>query len=320
MNAHRYRMQLVSDRLKHGVWVFVRAVLVIGLSFVILHPILQKLAETFKDPADLYNPNIVWIPVHVTLANVKVVWNVLDYGRTTLNTALLSGCVMVAQTAVCALAGYAFARLRFRGSEFLFVCAVFTILVPPQTIMVPLYMQFKSFDIFNLVTLLTGRDGIPLINTYWPLVLSSLTGMGVKSGLFIYIFRQFFRGLPKELEEAAFVDGAGVVRTFVRIALPNAVPALVTVMLFTFVWQWNDTFFSGMYMGETGLLSNKMAMLDPYLKKLLTGDANLLGVDPFHLSLLKDVAVLFMMLPLIVLYLFVQNYFVESVERTGLIG
>ncbi|QHW31109.1 carbohydrate ABC transporter permease [Paenibacillus rhizovicinus] len=318
MNAHR--LQLLMNRLKDWLWVAVRNVLITGLSFVIVYPILQKASELFKDPVDIYNMNVVWVPEHYTMMNIRIVMNVLDYWHTLLNSILLSGGVMVIQTCICALAGYAFAKLKFRGINVLFSFVIFTILVPPQTIMVPLYMQFKSFDLFGLFHLLSGHSGINMLDTYWPLIISSFTGMGLKSGLFIYIFRQFFRSLPKELEEAAFVDGAGIGRTFLQIGLPNAIPALITVMLFTFVWQWNDTFFTNMYMGNMDLLSIKLGRIDPYIQKVLIGDANLLGFDPYQVSMLKDVAVLFVMLPLIVMYLFVQKYFVESVERTGLIG
>jgi multiple sugar transport system permease protein len=319
MNA--LSLHKVAEKIKIWGWAFVRIVLIFGLSFVILYPILQKLAVAFKDPVDLYNRNVVWIPEHFTLRNLTSMIKLLDYQWGVVNTFSLSAGVMIVQTIACALAGYAFAKLRFWGSSVLFGCALFTILVPPQTIMVPLYMQFKSFDVFGIVHLLTGRDGFYMLDSFWPLLVASLTGMGIKSGLFIYIFRQVFRGLPKELEEAGFVDGAGIGRSFVQLALPNAVPAIVTVMLFTFVWQWNDTFFSNMYMGNTGmLLANKLSGMTPWINHMLTGSTNTVMADPFHVSMLKDVAVLLMMSPLIILYLFVQRYFVESVERTGLTG
>ena len=319
MNVHR--LQIATDRVKHLCWVIIRSILIIGLSFVILYPILQKLSVAFKDPVDLYNLNVIWIPEHFTLINIKSMINVLDYWPTLLNTVILCVTVTVAQTAVCSIAGYSFAKLRFKGSEILFVCAIFTILIPPQTLMVPLYIKFRDFDVFGIIGLITGKGGLYLLDSYWPLIISSITGMGLKSGLFIYIFRQFFRGLPKELEESAYVDGSGIGRTFMTIVLPNAKPAIITVLLFTFVWQWNDTFFTNMYMGNSEtLLANKLSIMEPWIYHMLTGATTLINADPFHVSILKDVAVLLMISPLIIFYLFVQKNFVESVERTGLVG
>lgn len=323
MNAKQpfmYRLGGYKERVKHWLMTILRTILLIGLSFVILYPILQKLSEAFKNEIDIYNLNVIWIPQNFTLYNVKAMVHILDYWTTMPNTALLSALVMILQTASCVLAGYAFARLRFPGSNFLFVCAIFTILVPPQTLMVPLYMHFKDFDIFGLVHLFTGNNGYNLINSFWPITLSAAVGVGVKTGLYVYIFRQFFRGVPKELEEAAYIDGAGIFRTFWRVMLPSAVPAMITVMLFSFVWQWNDTFFVNLYMGNTQVLAIYLSSLPPKIANYLIGSQELNLVDPFYMSMMKDIAVLFMMAPLIIMYLFVQRYFVESVERTGLIG
>lgn len=317
----KQNVQMLIGRVRNIGWVIVRSVLIIGLSFIIIYPIIMKISVAFKDPIDIYNINVIWIPQHFTLQNFRMMIELLDYWPTLFSTAMISLSVTAAQTLVCMLSGYAFAKLRFRGSNLLFACAIFTILVPAQTIMVPLYMQFKSFDIFGLFKLLTGHEGLYMLDSFWPLIISSLTGMGLKSGLFIYIFRQFFRGLPKELEESAYVDGAGVGRTFIHIAVPNSKPAIITVALFTFVWQWNDTFFSGMYLGNTGmLLSIKLGMMSPWINFMLTGTTNTIMADPFYKSMLQDVAILLTIMPLIVLYLFVQRHFVESIERTGLVG
>src|SRR5690606_31835267 len=141
---------------------------------------------------------------------------------------------------------------------------IFTILVPPQTIMLPTYLQFRNFDFFGIASLFGGQP-LNLIDTYAPFYISALFGMGLKTGLYVYIFRQFFRGIPKDIEEAALVDGAGVFTTFVRIILPSAVPALITVMLFSFVWQWNDSFYTTMFLNNPKVLSVMMSSVAPYL-------------------------------------------------------
>jgi multiple sugar transport system permease protein len=223
---------------------------------------------------------------------------------------LISGGTTFIQLLSCAFAAYAFARLKFRGSGLLFVLVLFTIVVPPQTIMIPVYMTYRYFDLFGLVPLLTGHKSFNLIDTFWPFLISSGTAMGLKNGLYVYIFRQFFRGIPKELEEAAFVDGSGVIRTFIRVVSPNAIPAFVTVALFSFVWQWNDSYYVSLFLNQVKVLSTEMMSMGTNLKE----------PDPIYQLMLLNTGVFLMMIPLIILYLFVQRHFVESVERTGITG
>ncbi|MFD0714245.1 carbohydrate ABC transporter permease [Paenibacillus sp. GCM10027626] len=301
------------EKLKHGLWGVVRTVLIFGISFIILYPILMKLSLAFRDKADLFDSSIVWIPRHFTLANIKLVAGYLDYFTAISNTFVLSAGTAFLQLIACALAGYSFAKLRFKGSGILFAVVIFTIVIPPQTIMAPTYLHFRFFDIFGLYGLLTGNNGVNLLESYWPFYISSALAMGMKNGLYIFIFRQFFRGLPKELEEAAYVDGAGVLRTFTSVMLPNAVPAVVTVLLFSFVWQWNDNYFVNLYMANSTTLSGKLLVLPSHVRPEYVG-----GIA--YSSLLINTGTLLAIAPIFILYLFVQRYFVESVERTGLVG
>ena len=188
--------------------------------------------------------------------------------------------------------------------------------------MVPTYLQFRSFDVFGIVGLFNDGKGIKMIGTYWPFIISSMTGVGLKAGLFIFIFRQFFKGVPREIEEAAIVDGAGVFNVFFKIMLPNAIPAMITVMLFSFVWQWNDTYFTSMFLENASVISVQLQTAGATIAHNLGTEAGSSSgtVDPFYLSMLVNTSVLLAILPLIIMYMFVQRHFVESVERTGIVG
>lgn len=310
------------EKIKRFAMILFRAVLIIGLSFVILYPIFLKISIAFKHRVDLYDPTVVLIPRNFTLENFKFVIETMNYFRTLLNTFLLSSGTMLLTTISCALAGYGFARFKFRGNNLLFALVILTILVPPQTVMVPTYLQYRNFDVFGIIGLFNGGEGINLLGTYWPFFISSITGMGLKAGLFIFIFRQFFKSFPDEIEEAALVDGAGVIKTFYKIMLPNAVPAIITVMLFSFVWQWNDSYFTTMFLESADVLSLKLQTVGSNIAhRLSTAAGGGVGaVDPSYVSMLVNTAVLLAILPLIILYLFVQRHFVESVERTGIVG
>jgi len=303
---------------KRGLWSLVRLVLIAGLSFVVLFPILQKISTSIKDKVDLYSPIVVFIPEHYSLDNFVQAIAIMDYWETLVNTFLLSGTTTILTAASCALAGYAFARLKFKGSKLLFGGVILTILVPPTTILIPIYMNLKDFSLMGLTTLFTGKS-VNLLNSYWPFILTSITANSLKAGLYIYIFRQFFRGIPKEVEEAAYIDGAGVGSTFMRIMLPNAVPAIVTVLLFSFVWQWNDSFFTTTYLTSSKVMSTQLASLPYNLAIMLEGGLST-NKDPFYQSMVQDTGILLAILPLIIIYLFVQRYFVESIERTGIVG
>ncbi|REJ12795.1 MAG: carbohydrate ABC transporter permease [Paenibacillaceae bacterium] len=309
---------LSPESWKRWLWSLIRLVLITGLSYVILYPILRKISTAIKDKTDLYSPIVVWIPEHFTMDNFRQAISIMDYWETLVNTFALAGTTTLLTAASSAVAGYAFARLKFRGSNLLFAGVVLTILVPPTTILIPIYMNLKDFSLMGLIPLLTGKT-VNLLNTYWPFILTSVTANSLKAGLFIFIFRQFFRGIPREIEEAAYIDGAGVGATFARIMLPNAVPAIVTVLLFSFVWQWNDSFFTTTYLTSSKVMSTQLASL-PYNLSIFLEGGVATNKDPFYQSMVQDTGILLAILPLIIIYLVVQRYFVESIERTGLVG
>ena len=122
----------------------------------------------------------------------------------------------------------------------MFGLVIFTLVVPPQIIILPLYLNLRFFTVWGLIP----EPGIDLLGSYWPFILMGISGTGFNNGLFIFIMRQFFKGMPRELEEAAYIDGANPLQTFLRVMLPGAKPALVIVFLFATVWMYNDYFFT----------------------------------------------------------------------------
>lgn len=292
-----------------------RYVIIIGISYVILYPILQMLSTAFKDPSDIYDITVVWVPKHFTFDNFGPVLTVMNYGKAFMNSFFLSLLTSVLHVVSCTLIGYGFARFEFKGRDIVFALVIMTLVVPPQTIMIPIFLHFRFFDIFGILKALTGREGI--LDSYWPFILQSATGMGFRNGLYILIFRQYFRGMSRSLEEAAWVEGSGIFSTFYRIMLPNAVPAIVTVFLFSFVWQWNDEYFVSLFLENNEVLPVALSALASRVGSL-AGDAQ--SLDPYYVSLLNNTGSLLVIAPLLILYLFAQKYFVESIERSGLVG
>lgn len=292
----------------------IKMIILIGISFIVVSPLIGILSNTFMSENDVYNPLVYLIPEEFTLNNLKIAISQMNYVKTLIFTLLFCLAMMLIQAGICAMIGYGFARFKFKGNSLLFGLVILTIVVPTQTLMVPMYAQFRYFDLFGIVKLLTGKNGINLMNTIWPMLLMTITGLGLRSGLYIYIYRQFFKGLPKEIEEAAWIDGAGPFYTFFHVMMPNAKSSMITVMLFSFVWQYNDTYFASLYMNNFNLLSLKVTTLAANVTQALKiQDTNILQV-------IVDSGILLVIVPLLIIYLFLQRHFMEGIERSGIVG
>jgi multiple sugar transport system permease protein len=315
-----YVRNLQLHRLNSLGWSLIRGVIILGICYLILYPTIIKISVAFMSYQDMYDMTVKYIPRNFTLKNFRDVSYWMNYPVALFNTFKLSLLTSTLQIISCTIIGYGFARFQFKGRNLLFAAVILTLVVPPQTIMVSLFMHFRFFDFFGLFTMGSESSGINLLDSYWPFILLSSTGMGLKNGLYIYILRQFFRGMPKELEEAAYVDGAGLFRTFLTVMLPSAVPAMATVYLFSFVWQWTDNFYTGLFLNRLSVLSVQLSGVSLTARTDLRTEGSLGVIDPAYASMLNNTGSLLVVVPLIVLYLFAQRYFVESVERSGLVG
>lgn len=312
--------KITKARLGAFLWSIIRGVIVLGICFTILQPLFVKISVSFREEQDLYDSSIKYIAKHFTLDNYKIAFHGMDYVNTFIRTLGLSGGVAFIQLIACLLTAYGFARFRFPGKKILFGCVILTLIVPPQVIMLPLFMHFRFYDFFGIIQTLTGSKA-NLIDTFWPFFIQAATCTGFKNGLYIYMLRQFFKGMPKELEEAAFVDGSGKLRTFLQIMLPSAVPMMVTIFLFGFVWQWTDSFYSSIYLNNvkvipTALTSLVYQVADQY--KTFGGNMNF--ISPGFSSMINNTGVVMTILPLVILYLVCQKFFVEGIERSGIVG
>ncbi len=287
--------------------------ILIGVSYVILSPIIGMIVNSISSDKDAYNPMVYILPQFPTLERYALAWERLEYLPTIGKNLLYVIVLMLMQIFICSMVGYGFARFNFPLKKLLFGCVVVMIVIPSHTIMLPLYMTFKEFDPFGLVTALTGAGG--LMGTTVPMFIMTALGTGVRSGLYIYIFNQFFRGLPKEIEEAALVDGAGVWYTYFRIMLVNAMPSVITVAVFSMVWQFNDTFYAKLFViSEEVVISKKIGSLATVLATI---DKIL---NPTIQELYVNAGIILVVLPILIVYLWLQKYFIEGVERSGIVG
>ncbi|MBQ6695299.1 MAG: carbohydrate ABC transporter permease [Lachnospiraceae bacterium] len=292
----------------------VRVLILIGVGYVILSPLIGMFVNSISSNKDAYNPMVFVIPEFPTLEKYKLVIERLDYFPTIGRDLLYTLTLTAIQILVCSMVGYGFARFQFPLKNFLFACVVVMIVIPTHTIMLPLYMTFKEFDPLGLMTLLKGGP-VNLMGTVVPMYIMTALGSGVRSGLYIYIFNQFFRGLPKEIEEAALVDGCGVWYTYFRIMLINAMPSVITVAVFSIVWQFNDTFYANLFLISPDVVISKKIS---GLQAQIANEDKILDLPIQELYL--DAGIILVILPIIIIYVLLQRHFIEGVERSGIVG
>lgn len=304
--VHRFFM---GSKETHGV-LFSTAVyvLLIVIGFVYVYPLLYMFVTSIKPLRDLLNESVKWIPTAVYFDNYEQAIKVLDFSHSLLNTILLTGVSSILQVAIASLTGYGFARYHFRGKGILFAVLIIAFILPQQATLVPTYLLFKDLGI---------------IGTIKAFVYPAALGQGLKSTVIVLIFYQFYKQIPLSLVEAAQLDGCGQIRIFWSIALPSVSAAFLIGFLFSFVWYWNETYLTSLFISNTGLgnqhsvstLLIKLQAFEESYKNMNQADSG--SVNRINESI-RMAGTMLCITPLLVLYAFLQRYFVESIDRVGL--
>jgi len=299
--------------------------LVMGICFAILYPLIRVIPIVSSEFRQLDNPDVIWVPLEFSNLSFRAAIRVA-FGNFTpmMWTVLYSVLTAVIQIITSAMAGYSLGRVDFPFKRIIMGAVILVIIVPPQALLIPQFLSFHSFDVFGLVTLFTGSS-INLINNPMTLYMLSFFGFGVRQAIFIFIFRQFFKGLPNELEEAALIDGCGFYKTFVRIAFPNAIPAMMTVFVLSFVWNYGDTYLTGYFHPQGPYMANTLsttfaAQNQQVLLQGISRIFNLPVVTTFVFDAVKHAAALIYLVPLLVIYFATQKKIVDNFERSGIVG
>lgn len=306
------------------VWYLFRFILMVGICFVILSPFLKQLLKSVWPLSDFSNTQVYLIPTRIDF-NIYVQlakhWHYLSILRNTLILSVLSAAL---QTFVTCMIGYGLAKFRFKGNKLVLILVIITMAIPHRTLSLSLFQHFGEFDFFaiqatnkaGLIELLTHHT-LRLTNTYWPFAILSATGLAFKNGLYIFMMRQFFHGVPDELEESAYVDGSGTFRTFFTIILPLSVPMMITIFLFAFSWQWTDSFYTNLFFsssGGIGLMPDLLKSPPPALQ------VNNIAIATPYYDAIKNAGGLMVIFPLVIVFLFCQRYLVQGIERSGIVG
>ncbi|WP_125773257.1 carbohydrate ABC transporter permease [Antribacter gilvus] len=266
-----------------------RHALLIGFGLIMLYPLLWMLASSIKPSALIFRePGL--IPTEIDMSNYTDGWTALLHPFSTylLNSGLVVLGSVIGNLVACSMAAYAFARLEFRGRNLWFAIMLMSIMLPIHVVIVPQYVLFSSLQ---------------WINTFLPLIVPKLLAT---DAFFIFLMVQFFRGIPKELDEAARLDGCGHVRIYWRIMLPLALPALATTAIFTFIWTWNDFFSQLIFLTRPDMYTVPVALA---AFKDSTGETSWGSL--FAMSIVS-------LIPVFLVFLFGQKYLVKGIATTGI--
>lgn len=281
---------------------------ILSICYIILSPMLNKISMSFMTPTDLYDRTVKAIPKHFTLVNYADALKYLDYFHRLGTTTLLCVLVGLLQALSCTVVGYGFARFRFRGNALLFVLVVILMVIPTQILLTPQYLNFKAFGLVNGLT---------------PFILLGATATGPRCGLYIFLARQYYRGIPREIDEAAAIDGAGPFQVFTRIMLRSGLPTMVTIFLFSFVWQWAENSYTPLFAGNYPTLARVLQSLG-YDVQTKSGGNGYSFVSPADFEAYQSVifaaSTLLIIVPLLLVYVLCQRFFIQSIEQTGIVG
>ena len=306
-----FRKKVTVSRAAGWVWALVRTVLMTGVAFVIVYPVLFKFSVSLRSYSDSFDPMVFFVPRNPTFANFRLAFSALEYPKTALFSLLFCASTSILQAASCTMAAYSFSRFKYFGRNLLFALSIVTLVIPPQVLLLPLFIKFHYFNPLALFRLSGTFTGLNLIDTPIPFLLLSITCMGFKNGLYIYMLRQYFINVPNVLEEAANIDGCGTWKIFYKIMLPGAMPMLMSVFLFSFVWQWNDYYYTAMLAPNLQLLTTRI---------FTSVESIFGGGSDYWRGAMASPKILLLMAPLILLYIFTQRFFVESIEKSGIVG
>lgn len=280
------------------------------ISFVYMQPILRMISMTFMSTKDVIDPSVEWLPKSFSMNNLVVAGTVLDLKTTLINSIWFSALLAVAQTLVSALTGFALSRYDFKFKKVWLVMIVLAFIIPIPLLMIPRLMMFISTQ---------SALGISLIGTPIPQIVMALFGQGVNSTILILIFYNFFNLIPYSLDEAAMIDGASPRQVFVQIAMKLSASTVLVVFLFSFVWNWNETYVTGtLVRNSIELLPAKLNMFDSAFQTYASAGR---GSAQFRINeAYKMSATLISITPLLILYAFVQKRFIQGIENTGITG
>lgn len=304
----KIRKKLFGQNFSDGLLVKIFMYTILGvMSFAFLYPFIYMLLKSIQSPEDVLNPAINLLPTGFYVGNWVKAFQAIGFFKSLGTSTLYAGIPTILQVVSCAIVGYGLAKFTFPGKKIVFGLVVFAFLIPPQILMIPTYIMYKEMN---------------LLGSILTFVLPAMLGQGLKSTIFIMLFFQFFNMLPRELDEAAEIDGATKVGVFLRIAVPLSVPMFIVAIIFSFVWYWNETYLTALYMPDVKTLPMQLQSFAENYKNLINSmpDANMNSVQDSINDSIYMAGIIITISPLLLFYFVLQHWFVEGIDKAGLTG
>ncbi len=292
-----------------------RYALLLGVSYVAIFPIVKMASAALTEAETYYNGGKDFIPSLATFDNFKNSQGYFPFFERAKVTALIAVSCTICSVIVCSLVGYGLGRYKFKGRNLVYACVLFTIIMPIQTAQLPLTYYYRWFDIFGIGQIVGLFTGEPLTINILPslarMIVPALFGVGLRAGIFIFLFQSFFAGMPKDLEEAAKIDGCSPFKIYWKVMIPNIIPVVVTVILLSLIYYWNDSLVADMSKLRMG------TTLMPEIEDLVET-----WVGAYDLTLMRRTVEYYSILltavaPLVAVFIFGQKFFVECMDRSG---
>lgn len=291
---------IIKKKANEAIFSVVRYFCLIIVGYIVLYPLLYMISAAVKTEVDFLDVSHQWVPLEFTIENFKTIFEAVDIKGAFIQTIVVQMLSAVLEIFTCSFVAYGFARFNFKGKKLATFFLIMSLLIPVQMYSLSLAVDYRIMNIFNT----------PFV--YW---LPSLFAVGIRSGMLIFIYQQFFIGLPKELEDAAYVDGAGPIKTYFKIALPSSSVVIVTVSVLSVIWHWNEYYLAELcFLSEQRPLAVAIGNLGIYLAQV-----GVIGGQPLYSACVSAGCLIFVAVPL-VFYMIVQRKFVRSIDRVGITG
>lgn len=283
------------------VFKFIIYFLLVIIGFVFVYPLLVMLSFSLMSLEDLINPMVSQIPTTLYFNNYVDAFIALDYVKVFFQSLVVTLIPAIIQTFIASLVGYGFARFEFPLKKFWMVLVVVVYMIPPQVYLIPRFVLFHNMGLLNNI-------GSVLVPTTF--------GQGLNSSIFILIFYQFYKMIPKALDEAAQIDGASRLYIYFKIAIPLSIPSFITSFLFSFVWQWNETYQTFMFLGDGWqTLQTRLAI---FVSAAQGNQVTL--VEAAQNEAQAMAGNILIMIPMLIVYLILQKQFIEGIDKSGITG
>lgn len=297
---------LFGKNLSDGLLMKVFTYVLLGImSFAFLYPFIYLILKSLQSPSDVVSSSVGLIPSSLYFDNFIKAYATIDFFNSLQQSIFYALIPTICQVVAASFVGYGLARFNFFGKKLVMGLIVMMFVIPPQILMIPTYILYNKLDILGSVL---------------TFALPAILAQGIKSTIFILIFYQFFIMIPKELDEAAEIDGASRLKIFFQITIPLSVPILIVGFIFSFVWYWNETYLTSLYIPDALTLPIQLSYFaDSFRKIYETTSSSVSNIDVLNEAIYMAGTIL-SILPLLFMYFVLQRWFVEGIDKAGLTG